>query len=310
MIQPSMIPGMMILKLQTLFLIAQYPVTASELSSARTNPAIKLLVYPDQDPPHLYTNPLPNTHSQRYQANRQTNRQAHRQTHRQAHRQAHRQTNRPAKHNCSLLEEILTTILNEKKKKLRRLLGKTNGVKNRPNRYNLPQSTYKNNVPTYIKSSPTNTNLGPTYSPIPSLPTPQPTTATVLDYTIKHSYTSPENPIQVIPGITPYNPPRPWYSSRPLPNTLPQTGYRNNNLNPSRQPPRSMNQIFRDVLNAKRNILNKLVNKNTRRPASYPSHPTQHIVPYPVSFQPPPFNYNRIPAMHDSSYTFGKYCIF
>ena len=276
---PRMITMMMIL------IITPYPLTASDSSSARTNdPAMQLLVYPGQ------AAPLANTPSQRYQAQRQTN--------------------RPGKHSCSLLEEILTTILNEKKKKLRRLLGKTNGVKNRPNRYNLPQSTYKNNVPTYIKSSPTNTNLGPTYTPIPSLPTPQPTTATVLDYTIKHSYTNPENPIQVIPGITPYNPPRPWYSSRPLPNTLPQTGYRNNNLNPSRQPPRSMNQIFRDVLNAKRNILNKLVNKNTRRPASYPSHPTQHIVPYPVSFQPAPFNYNRIPTMHDSSYTYGKYCIF
>ena len=192
--------------------------------------------------------------------------------------------------------------------KFRRLLGQTNSVRNRPNRYNLSQSTYKYNVPTYITN--TNTNLGPTYTPIQSLPTPQPTTAPVLDYTIKHSYTIPENPVQVIPGITPYNPPRPLYSSRQLPNTRPQTGYISNILNPSRQTPCSINQIFRDVLNAKRNILNKLVTKNTRRPALYPSHPTQHIVPYPVSFQPPPFNYNRIPAMHDSSYTYGKYCIF
>ena len=123
-----------------------------------------------------------------------------------------------------------------------------------------------------------------------NLPTPPHTTAPVLDTTNKPSYKSPKNPIQVIPGITPYNPPRPLYSSRPLPNTLPQTGYRNKNLKPSRQTPRSINQIFRDVLDAKRNILNKLVNKNTRKPA--------------------PFDYNRIPAMHDSSYTYGKYQIF
>ena len=65
MIQPSMIPGM-ILKLQTLFLITPYHVTASESSSSRTNQDIQLLVYPGQAAPHL----LANTHSQRYQGQR------------------------------------------------------------------------------------------------------------------------------------------------------------------------------------------------------------------------------------------------
>ena len=78
-----------------ILIITPYPLTASDSSSARTNdPAMQLLVYPGQ------AAPLANTPSQRYQA--------------------HRQTNRQTKHNCSLLEEILTTILNEKKKKLRR----------------------------------------------------------------------------------------------------------------------------------------------------------------------------------------------
>ena len=160
---------------------------------------------------------------------------------------------------CSMLEQILTNILNEKKKKLRRLLGQ----KRRPNRYN--------NIPPYLNTQPTI----PTYSQITTPPpTVQPTTTG-----------TPSTPtIHVVPGMVPYNPPQPVYMSRPVPPVNTYNTYKD--YTNHQQPPPSLNQIFRDVASAKRNILRKLVGKKPIRSSTFPRYPAFH----PSTRIPPSYN--------------------
>ena len=168
---------------------------------------------------------------------------------------------------CSMLEQILTNILNEKKKKLRSLLGQ----KRRPFRYN--------NNPPYINTYPSI----PTYSQVTIPTTVQPTTPpTVQPTTPPPTETTPT--IHVMPGIVPYNPPQPVYMSRPVPPVNTYNTYKD--YTHHQQPPRSLNQIFRDVASAKRNILRKLVGKKPIRSSTSPRYPAFH----PATRIPPSYN--------------------
>jgi hypothetical protein len=249
----------------------------SQTWSATPATVIKLLVYPGQDVPMLDTNVLGEAfHDQYYMQSNPNN------------------TPKPqikppsSSSQITILEEILNTILDEKKKKLGKLLSKTNDKGRRPNNYQ-PTYTYRDSLPTY-----TSTNSLP--SPQSTLPTP-----VYLKYKDKPAYNNPETPIQVMPGTPQYtyisvNPPKPMYTARPLP------VYGSNRF----KPPLTVQQIFKDVLNAKKTMLYKLLNKNTKKPTIYPSQPTPYIVQYPVKFSPATPDLKLIPDIPNYSYKYGK----